>query len=83
MIFSFVFLEASTLINAMDNTVDPCEDFFEYACGNWNRKNIIPEDKSSFNTFEKLYDELQIILKGEKCLICNNTHIRYKHYNII
>ncbi|KAJ8320335.1 hypothetical protein KUTeg_001922 [Tegillarca granosa] len=54
---------ASTLINAMDNTVDPCEDFFEYACGNWNRKNIIPEDKSSFNTFEKLYDELQIILK--------------------
>ncbi|KAK7483108.1 hypothetical protein BaRGS_00025676 [Batillaria attramentaria] len=48
----------------MDRTVDPCDDFFEFACGMWNKKNVIPEDKHSYNTFEKLHDELQITLKG-------------------
>lgn len=28
------------------------ENFFQYACGAWNKKNVIPEDKSSFSTFE-------------------------------
>jgi len=48
----------------MDLTADPCEDFFQFACGTWNRKHIIPEDRSSVSTFEVLADDLQIVLKG-------------------
>lgn len=55
---------ASRVLEAMDTTVDPCDDFFQYACGTWNRKNIIPDDRSHYNTFSKLRDELQVILKG-------------------
>ena len=55
---------ASYLLNAMDQTADPCVDFFQFACGSWNRKHIIPEDRSSISTFEVLADQLQIILKG-------------------
>lgn len=55
---------ATLLLDAMDTSVDPCSDFFQYACGSWNRKHIIPEDKSSFNTFEKMHDDLQIQLKA-------------------
>ena len=55
---------ASRILSAMDESVDPCEDFFDYACGTWNRVHIIPDDKSSYNTFRKLGDELHATLKG-------------------
>ncbi|XP_076160206.1 neprilysin-1 [Ptiloglossa arizonensis] len=54
---------AASLISAMDRTAAPCENFFQYACGNWNRLHVIPEDRSSISTFEVLADQLQVILK--------------------
>ena len=48
----------------MDATVEPCDDFFEYACGTWNRMNVIPNDRPRYDTFRKLGDELQTSLKG-------------------
>ncbi|XP_030759293.1 neprilysin-1-like isoform X1 [Sitophilus oryzae] len=55
---------ASSLMSAMDHNADPCVDFFQYACGTWNKKHVIPEDKSSISTFEVMADQLQVILKG-------------------
>lgn len=54
---------ASRIIEAMDFNVNPCDNFFEYACGSWNRKNVIPDDRPNINTFRKLGDELQAALK--------------------
>lgn len=48
----------------MDTTADPCVNFFQYACGTWNKKHAIPEDRSSISTFEVLADQQQVILKG-------------------
>lgn len=55
---------ASHLLSAMNRSVDPCQNFFEYACGTWNQKHVIPEDRSSVSTFEVLADQQQLILKG-------------------
>ena len=33
----------------MVRTVDPCHDFFEFACGTWNKRHVIPEDRSVLN----------------------------------
>ncbi|KAK6631135.1 hypothetical protein RUM43_014231 [Polyplax serrata] len=57
-------IPASSLLAAMDLTANPCQDFFQYACGTWNKKHIIPEDRSSISTFEIMADQLQVILKG-------------------
>ena len=54
---------AASLLSAMDRTAAPCVNFFQYACGAWNRLHVIPEDKSSISTFEVLADQLQVILK--------------------
>lgn len=55
---------AASLLGAMDRTTDPCDNFFQFACGDWNRKHVIPEDRSSVSPFDVLGDQLQIILKG-------------------
>jgi membrane metallo-endopeptidase-like protein 1 len=47
----------------MDTTADPCEDFYQYACGQWNNKHVIPEEEHSYDTFHKLQDELKVTLR--------------------
>ncbi|XP_065560462.1 neprilysin-like isoform X2 [Artemia franciscana] len=54
---------ANDLIEAMDQTADPCADFFQYACGGWIEKNPIPEEKSRWGNFDLLRNELNAILK--------------------
>ncbi|CAL7942059.1 unnamed protein product [Xylocopa violacea] len=54
---------AASLLSAMDRTAEPCVNFFQFACGTWNRRHVIPDDRSSISTFGVLADQLQVILK--------------------
>ena len=41
-------------VNAIDKSADPCQDFFQYACGSWNKNNPIPSDRSGWGRFAEL-----------------------------
>ncbi|XP_050738565.1 neprilysin-2-like isoform X4 [Eriocheir sinensis] len=55
---------AASLIESMDETVDPCDDFFKFACGGFLKKTIIPDDKTTISRFNEISDELQLKLRG-------------------
>nr|KAF6382475.1 hypothetical protein mPipKuh1_008847 [Pipistrellus kuhlii] len=54
---------AGKILETLDRGVSPCEDFYQFSCGGWIRRNPLPDGRSRWNTFNSLWDQNQAILK--------------------
>jgi putative endopeptidase len=47
----------------IDNTIDPCENFYRYSCNNWFKRNPLPPDQIAYGRFTELYELNRLHLK--------------------
>jgi endothelin-converting enzyme/putative endopeptidase len=51
-------------LTSMDQSVDPCVNFYQYACGGWQKKNPIPPDEVIWGVYNKLFHDNLNFLRG-------------------
>ena len=49
---------AAAIIRNMDTSVNPCQDFYKFACGGFVKRTVIPDDRTRMSSFSVLGDEL-------------------------
>lgn len=45
-------------LSRIDNTVDPCDDFYDYSCGTFIQEKYTPDESVAVDTFTTLRDAI-------------------------
>ncbi|EPQ28571.1 uncharacterized protein PFL1_03875 [Pseudozyma flocculosa PF-1] len=56
-------IAASEVLRGIDESVDPCDDFYSFATGGWAKSHPIPGDAGAFGTFQYVAQENAKIIK--------------------
>lgn len=55
---------AASIREKMNVSADPCDNFFQFACGSWMENNPIPDDQSNFGIYTWLRSNVDLKIKA-------------------
>lgn len=50
---------AKELLKSIDKTINPCENFYQFACGNFLKTTILPNDTKQLISFKYLHNKIE------------------------
>ncbi|XP_062124663.1 neprilysin-2-like isoform X3 [Drosophila sulfurigaster albostrigata] len=71
---------ASKVLSKINPEVEPCDNFYEFACGAYIEEETIPDDKVSVSTFSVISDKLQEQLK--EIITTDRPDTEPKHFRL-
>ena len=69
-------LQSGIKLGDLDTSVRPADDFYEYACGGWMKKNPLPAAYSRFGSFDRLGEDNNKRINGILNELLNNTYVK-------
>ena len=54
---------SSTILERIDQSIDPCDDFYQFSCGNFIRTNEVPDDYYARNLLQKMQESMFVEMK--------------------
>ena len=69
-------LQSGINLGDLDTSVRPADDFYEYACGGWMKKNPLPAAYSRFGSFDRLGEDNNKRINGILTELLSNTYAK-------
>ncbi|UJR21017.1 hypothetical protein I4U23_024117 [Adineta vaga] len=66
---------ANDFLEHIDETINPCENFYQFACGSWMKKAKIPSDASYRDTFEEMQNQIDNDIANLLSMPTSNTTV--------
>ena len=57
-------LLANMILENMDDTFDPCENFYQFTCGSFDKNKRMEDDQAKITEFSILRDKVAIQVAG-------------------
>ena len=54
---------AAQVLTYADHSINPCVNFYDYACAGWKKRRYIPDSKATWDTFSDLMDANDKLMK--------------------
>jgi predicted metalloendopeptidase len=55
---------ANSILENLDETANPCENFYQFSCGSFEKRVRIPDDQAKVDGFNILRDKLSYAIAG-------------------